>query len=95
MAIPRYRLTRQVDESDENFQRRVAAAAGAQDVDARLAAHEMFGVPAGRLVGATMHRYLPVFVSALAAATRERPIRTSISGWARRAAAASWTPACR
>ena len=59
--------------------------AKAEVLAANYAAHEMLGFPPGGLVGKRLERQIPDFVNALKLAPGERPIRTSITGWARRA----------
>jgi len=51
---------------------------------ANRAAHEMFGVPTGTMTGMSIEPYFPVFVRALAFSPGGRPVRSSVSGWARR-----------
>jgi signal transduction histidine kinase len=58
--------------------------AGSEVVAANRAAHEMLGVPNGMLLGKAVEANLPVFANALKIASNDRPIRTSITGWARR-----------
>jgi PAS domain S-box-containing protein len=58
--------------------------ANSEVLAANRAAHEMLGVANGMLVGRTVEDNLPVFSNALKLASNDRPIRTSITGWARR-----------
>lgn len=50
---------------------------------ANRAAHDLLGFPAGALLGQRVDAYLPTFADALKVAS-ERPVRTSVSGWAKR-----------
>lgn len=59
------------------------------DAEARVAAanraaHDMFGYPSGSLTGESIAPYFPVFQHALAYSPGGRPVRSSVSGWARR-----------
>lgn len=58
--------------------------AGARVVAANRAAHEMFGVETGEMNGESIAPYFPVFERALAFSPGGRPVRSSVSGWARR-----------
>lgn len=51
---------------------------------ANLAAHEMLGYASGTLTGKPVAGYFPLFVEALKVSLRDRRVRTSVSGWARR-----------
>lgn len=50
---------------------------------ANRAAHEMFDVPPGSMIGKSMEPHFPIFVPALALPS-DRPVRSSVSGWGRR-----------
>ena len=56
-----------------------------QVVAANRAAHEMFGFDAGTMTGVSITPHFPVFQRALAFSPGGRPVRSSVSGWARRA----------
>lgn len=58
--------------------------ADANVLAANRATHDMLGVIGGDLVGANVARQLPMFANALKVAARDRTIRTSVEGWARR-----------
>lgn len=51
---------------------------------ANRSAHEMLGVEPGSLVGTKVDGHFPMFANALTLASHDRPIRTSVAGWARR-----------
>jgi PAS domain S-box-containing protein len=51
---------------------------------ANRAAHEILGYPPDTLVGSRIGTCLPVLGDALKVAARDRPIRTSVTGWAKR-----------
>ena len=51
---------------------------------ANLSAHEMLGYEPGTLVGKSVESCFPVFTDALKVSLKDRPVRTSITGWAKR-----------
>ena len=51
---------------------------------ANRAAHEMVGYPPDTLLGKKVDTYFPVFADALHLALKDRPVRTSVTGWAHR-----------
>jgi PAS domain S-box-containing protein len=51
---------------------------------ANHAAHEMLGYLPGELIGKPVDMYFPFFAGALQLALKDRPVRTSVTGWARR-----------
>lgn len=51
---------------------------------ANNAAHEMLGYVTGTLPGEKVDAYFPVFAAALHLSRRDRPVRTSVTGWAKR-----------
>jgi PAS domain S-box-containing protein len=51
---------------------------------ANRAAHEMFGFDSGSMTGMSITPHFPVFQHALAFSPGGRPVRSSVSGWARR-----------
>lgn len=51
---------------------------------ANRAAHEVLGYEPGKLVGQRVDAYFPVFADALKLSAKDRPVRTSITGWAKR-----------
>ena len=51
---------------------------------ANRAAHQMLQFPAGKLVGEKIDPYISVFSDALKLSARYRPVRTTVTGWARR-----------
>jgi two-component system, LuxR family, sensor kinase FixL len=51
---------------------------------ANRAAHEILGYDNGTLVGQKIDPHFPVFADALKLSLKDRPVRTSITGWARR-----------
>jgi two-component system, LuxR family, sensor kinase FixL len=51
---------------------------------ANRAAHEILGCPGGKLVGRNVASQFPVFADALELSFKDRSVRTSISGWAKR-----------
>ena len=52
---------------------------------ANVAAHEMLEVPPGQLVGQPAGDWFPVFARALKLTPGDRPVRTGVTGWAKRA----------
>lgn len=50
---------------------------------ANRAAHEMFGLQPGTMLGTSVESFFPVFVQALALSS-DRPVRSSVSGWGHR-----------
>ncbi|HEU0124110.1 MAG TPA: ATP-binding protein [Bryobacteraceae bacterium] len=58
--------------------------ANANVAAANRAAHEMFGFDPGSLTGESITPYFPVFQRALEFSPGGRPVRSSVSGWARR-----------
>ncbi len=59
--------------------------AESQVLAANRAAHEMLGMAPGELIGRRVDHHLPMFANALTVASaNDRPIRTSVTGWARR-----------
>jgi PAS domain S-box-containing protein len=53
-------------------------------VAANQATHEMLGFQPSTLVGKSVQTYFPVFADALKLTPGARPVRTSVTGWARR-----------
>lgn len=51
---------------------------------ANRAAHDMLGYTSDDLIGKKLEPYFPTFADALKVALKDRPVRTSITGWARR-----------
>lgn len=58
--------------------------AEAKVVAANRAAHEMLGFESGSMNGVSIEPHFPVFKRALAFSPGGRPVRSSVSGWARR-----------
>lgn len=51
---------------------------------ANRAAHEILGFVTGELLGKKVDNYFPVFADALKVSLKDRPVRTSVTGWAKR-----------
>jgi two-component system, LuxR family, sensor kinase FixL len=59
------------------------------DADSRVqaanrAAHEMLGFAPGSMIGEKVDAYFPVFADALKLSLKDRSVRTSVTGWAKR-----------
>jgi PAS domain S-box-containing protein len=51
---------------------------------ANLAAHEMLGYVPGTLHGRKVDAHFPIFADALKLSLKDRPVRTSVTGWAKK-----------